>query len=255
MSWSTVRLLPGANVEETPTLLQAGYARTANGRFKAGLFQKLGGWQKYVDVTFSGAPYSLWGWQDLNLRKWLSVATSTTVTAIVTGLPAVITPQQLQTDTTPDFSTTAGSNIVTIQDPNISGITVDDMVELLTPVAVGGLILSGNYPIIEIVGLDTYRIAAFSNAVSTVSGGGSVPQFVTTSGSSNVAVNLTAHGQVVGQTVVFPLATSVGGLVIHGKYTVIGVATANQFTIAADEVATSSASVTMNGGEVEFLYY
>ena len=73
MPETAVTLQAGANVELTATLNQAAYLRTQNGRFKAGVFQKLGGWTKYISASFSGMIRSLWAWQDLNAVRRLSV--------------------------------------------------------------------------------------------------------------------------------------------------------------------------------------
>lgn len=255
MAWATVTLQPGANVEATPTLNQAGYLRTANGRFKAGLFQKLGGWIKYVPIVFSGTIKSLWGWQDLNRVKRLSVATTDSVTVVASGVPAVITPQTLDTDGAPDFSTASGDATITIVDTNTSGLTTDVVVYFRTPISVGGLILSGTYQIATITGADSYTIEAQAQATATEANAGAVPEFVTTLGSATVAVNLDDHAQVRGNEVVFPIATSVGGIIVEGKYNVTAVITADQFQITASEAATSNDTQEMNGGDAGLTYY
>lgn len=256
MPWASVVLTPGVNVEQTATMNQAAYVKSENGRFKAGLFQKLGGWMKYVSAVFPGTIRHLWGWLDLNNNKRLSVASTLAVTVVTNGELADITPQLLDTSGTPDFSTTSGSAIVEIQDTDTSGLTTDDAVELRTPVSVGGIILSGVYPIASITGADSYTIIAASPATATVANGGAVPAFNTISGSAVVSVDLNDHGQSVGNTVVFPIATTVGGVVVQGKYTVIGVTNANSFDISVSTSATSTAGpVSMNAGEAAFTYY
>lgn len=255
MPWATVTLQPGTNVELTPTLNQAGIVRSENLRFKNGIAQKLGGWLKYVDILFSGTIKSLWGWQDLNRVKRLSVATTSAVTVVSSGIPSVITPQTLETDDTPDISTTMGDATVTIVDANTSGLTTNVVVYFRTPISIGGIILSGTYPIATITGATSYTIEAASAATATEANAGAVPEFVTTSGSAAVAVNLDDHAQVVGNDVVFPIATSVGGITVEGKYTVTSVASADQFTITASAAATSNDTQEMNGGDVGFTYY
>jgi hypothetical protein len=255
MPWASVVLTPGGNVEQTATLNQAGYLRTENGRFKAGLFQKLGGWEKFVDAVFGGTPKSLWAWLDLNAIKRLSVATTTGVTVVASGVLSDITPQTFQSDFAPDFSTTIGSRIVEIDDPNVNGITTDVVIELRTPIAVGGIILSGSYPVVEIVGASTYRIEAQTEALSTEANGGVVPEFNTTTGSSIVGVDLVGHDQTDGNEVVFPIATPVGGLTVLGKYVVTDIVDGDTFEINASEAASSNASADMNGGDAQIIYY
>jgi len=255
MSWGTVTLAPGANVEQTPTLLTAGYAETENIRFKAGLAQKLGGWTKYVAAAFPGPVRSLWAWQDINTNKRLSVASTQALTVVTNGQFADLTPQQLVSDFAPDFSTTLGSTEVVVVDPNISGVTTDIVVEFLAPISVGGVILSGTYPIKLVTGSNSYIIDAWTQATATVANGGAVPEFTTTSGSANVAIEVEDHAQLTGNTVVFALATSVGGLTISGRYTVSGVTDADHFVIIADGLANAAATVSMNGGEARLRYH
>lgn len=72
--------------------------------------------------------------------------------------------------------------------------------------------------------------------------------FSVTSGSKNVFVASTAHGTSIGSFVTFSGATAITGggmsLVLNGEFEVIGVPSANTFTIIAPEVATS----TVTGG-------
>jgi hypothetical protein len=215
MPWQSVQLQPGTQIETTPTQGSASYQMTLNGRYKAGLFQKLGGWTKYVSAVFSGTPKSLWAWQDLNVNKRLSVATTVGVTVVSPDLMD-ITPQTLETNPAENFSTTSGDATVTIVDPSTSGLTTNDVVYFRTPVSVGGLVLSGTYSIATIAGASSYTIEAAANATANVVSGGSVPVFNTSTGSATVKVTLNDHAQYVGSTVVFDVATTVGGVVVKG---------------------------------------
>lgn len=255
MPWAEVTLTPGINVELTPTLNQAGYLRSLMLRFKGGIAQKIGGWTKFINIVFGGVPKSLHAWQDLNQIKRLSVATTTGVTVVAGGVAQVITPQILDTDGPPDFSTTIGDATVEIVDANTTGLTLDDIVYFRTPISVGGIILSGSYPLSTITGADSYTIEAQIPATATVANGGAVPNFATTSGSATVAVNLNDHAQVEGNTVVFDIATTVGGVTIQGKYTVTAINSANQFSITANASATSTTNADMNSGDAGLRYF
>lgn len=255
MVWTTVQLVPTVNVELTATQNQAGIVESANIRFKAGVPQKLGGWQKFFSQAVDGVPKALHAWQDLNNIKRLAVATTTEVDVIASGVLSDITPQTLESDFAPDFSSTNGDATIEIVDTNTSGLTTDDSVYFRTPVSIGGIILSGIYPIATITGADSYTIEAQANATATEANLGTVPAFDTTSGSAAVDVTLADHGQVAGNTVVFDLPTTVGGLTIDGKYTVTSVTSADVFVITANSVASSTASTDMNGGDAGLTYY
>lgn len=167
MAWGSVTLKPGVNVEFTPTANQAGYSDSSLMRFRAGLAEKIGGWERIYANAVGGVPRGMHAWQDLNEVAHLAVGSTTGLGVITDGQLSSITPQTLTSDFTPDFSTTASSTTVTVDDPNISNVTTYDAVEFKTPIAVGGTVLSGVYPIDLVTGATTYQISAASAATTT----------------------------------------------------------------------------------------
>lgn len=255
MPFGSVRLVPGVNVERTATLLEAGYSASQFIRFKDGLAQKLGGWQKFYPFGVSGIPRDLHAWQDLNQANHLGYGTTAQLGVITSGTLQVITPQTLISDFTPNFSTVINTPTVTIVDSNISNVTTFDAILFNTPVSVGGIILSGLYPIVTVTGTHSYTITAATNATSTVNNTGAVPVFTTTAGSQIVSVLLTAHGLSVGSTVVFPIPTTGDLVTISGLYTVQTVPDANHFTINANTQGGVGSTFSMNSGNAELVYY
>ena len=256
MPWMTVQLTPGVNAELTETGVQAGYTWTSLGRFKSGLFQKMGGWQKFTPLVMSGVPKAINAWQAINGDKYLGVGTTASLQAFTGDTLTTLTPTTLTYDSTPNFSTVAGSPTVTIVDPNLSTMTPYCSVFFNTPISIDGIILSGLYGIETTLSSTSYTIAAQTNAVAGVTNGGAVPAFTTSSGSYSVTVTLAAHGLNAYDTIVFPASTTVGGISIQGKVNVISINDANNFVIAAQQAASSSAGpVSMNSGNVEIVYY
>lgn len=255
MPFGSVRLAPGVNVEKTPTLLEAGYAATQLVRFRDGLCQKLGGWVAFFNLALSGIPRDMHAWADLNAVNHLLVGTTTQLDVITNGALQNITPQTLISDFAPNFSTIINTPTVTIVDPNISNVTTNDSVLFNAPVSIGGIILSGLYPIFQITGTHSYEIIAGTNATATVNNAGAVPVFTTTTTSSIVTVTLAAHGTVAGVTAVFPKATTGNGVTVQGAYSVNTVTDANHFTITVSTIATANGSFSMNGGNAELVYY
>ena len=251
----SLTLIPGVNSEKTPTLNQAGISSCNLIRWKSGLPQKLGGWSRFYPFSLSGVPRSLHGWADLNAITHLAVGTTNQLVVITNGSLQAITPQQIVSNFAPSFSTTSTNPTVTITDPNISNVTTFDAVFFNTPISVGGLVLQGLYPIVQITGTHSYQITAASNATANVTNGGAVPLFTTNSGSPTVLVTLNNHGQSVGDPFDFPIATTVGGITIQGIYNISGVPDANDFDIAGNVQASSSTSASMNGGNAQLVYY
>ena len=141
-----------------------------------------------------------------------------------------------------------------------SNITSYDAVYIPAHISVGGLILFGLYPCIA-ASATTYQINALDTlgspalATSTVTNGGAVAVFNTTSGTSIVQVTLNNHGFSVGDTYPVLIATTVGGVVLAGEYTVQSVPSSSTFTIQVGQNATATTSAAINGGNARYVYY
>ena len=256
MAFGDVTLIPGINVERTPTLLRAGFTASSLIRFKDALVQKLGGWVQYFNLVIAGVPRDLHVWEDLRGDTHLFIGTTVGAFVLTDGISlSNLTPQIFTSDFAPNFNTTAGSNVVTVTDPNIANLTLFDSVFFNTPVSVGGLILSGMYQVTSAIGGHVYEINAATNATATVNGGGVVPVFTTALSSIIVAVNLPSHGLSVNQFVTFQIPTSGNGITINENYIVTGVLDVNDFNIASSNQATAAGSFPMNNGNAELVYY
>lgn len=255
MPIGSLQLTPGVNVEYTPALNSAGYVTSSFIRWRDGLPEKLGGWTKFFPSNFNTAVRNLHAWKDLSEVSRLAVGSLDALSLITSaGALSDVTPLGRTDNIAVAVSTTNGSPTVTITDVG-SNAGVNDVIEIRTPIAVGGLILKGVYPITTVLSVDTFTITAASNATATVVTGGAVPSFATTSGSTSVTVTLTAHGLAAGDTFPFLASTTVGGLTIQGLYTVISVPTANTFTISFSMQATATTTGSMNGGSAQYYFF
>ena len=258
MAYADIKLRPGVTVDWTPTLNEAGISQSQLIRFRDGLIQKYGGWQRFYSLAVSGVPRDLHAWQDLNSVDHLGVGTTTSYDVITGSSLQVVTPQTLTSNFSPNFSTVNTTNVVTIVDPNISNVTTYDSVFFNTPVSVGGIILSGLYPINTVTGTTSYKIIAATNATSTVNNAGAVPVFTTVSGSAVVSVALTANGLSTvspNNTIVFAISTTGNGVTIAGAYPAVSITDANDFEIQVPAQATANGSFSMNGGNAQLVYY
>jgi hypothetical protein len=167
MTTQSLKIRPGVMGDLTPTLNEAGISAANLIRFREGLPEKLGGWQKFYPGNIGSIPRALHAWADLNGTPRLAVGATGSLSVLLSGGVTDITPQQLLTNPNPNFNTTSGSPTVTITDTNVSNITALDSIYFNTVVTVGGLILSGEYQIQTIVNTNTYTITAASNATTT----------------------------------------------------------------------------------------
>jgi hypothetical protein len=273
MPFQTVKLLPGVRAEQTPLLLQAGIVQSNNIRWKDGLPEKLGGWQKfyYTDpelgpVTpspLAGPIRELWPWADFISNLHLAAAGDAGLD-IVTDGGVDITPQYIISNISPAFSTTAGSPLVTVDgvDPNLTTNLVGTLV-VDNYVSVGGIILYGPYSIEQINSHTEVVISEDENATATVVLGGAVSTFATNGGSEICTVHLPNHGVSAGQTVTFLPTTLTGSsapgnadIVVAGSYEVRGVVDANNFFIGlAFTPVNSVGPIPENGGNVQLTFW
>lgn len=209
MPMAMIKLRPGVNAEFTASLNEAGISSSSLIRFRAGLPEKLGGWDKYVQFAVGGIPKAMHAWLDFNDTEYLTVGTTTQLANITGSQIADLTPQTFTSDFAPSFDTTNLSTTVTVDDPNVSNPTDLDAVEFKTPISVGGIILHGVYPIDLVTGTTTYQITAATAATATVNNGGAVPVFTITEDSTQVSVFLEDHGLEEADTINFPIATAI----------------------------------------------
>jgi hypothetical protein len=257
MPFGGVKLVPGVNVERTPILNEAGYSASQLIRWRDGLAQKYGGWEKFYPLSLSGVPRDLHAWQDLNQTSRLSVGTTVQL-AVIGDQVTDITPRTFLSDFAPDFTTTNGSPVVEIDDPNLTAVvTTNVSVYFNTPISVGGIILSGLYSIETVTGATTYTVRAAMNATASVAGGGAVPEFTTVNNNANVTVDFEDHGLSVTapeNTIVFPIPTTGNGITVDGLYNATSVTSADAFIIQTNAQATAGGSFDMNGGDAQLLY-
>ena len=258
MPFQTVRIIPGVKQVQTPTLLQAALVASNCIRWRGGLPEKLGGWTQFLTGAVAGICRHLWAWADFRFNNYLAVATTETLSVYWGDNIQDITPQYNQSEAHPDFTTTIGSSLVLVTDAVSNTATIYDGVVIANHVAVGGLIIYGEYSVVSAPSASTYVIDAGKNATANVTGGGALATFTVINGQSFISVSLTGHGQSVGSS--FPLAVPVvfatAGITLQvGFYDVLAVADANTFTIAADQEAVSGETVTDNSGNVQITYW
>jgi len=271
MPHASLRLIPGVDQNKTLALNAAAVSISNLVRFMPdrsglGLIQPIGGWTKYYPSTMAAAVRALWGWEDTNEATYLAVGTiaiegtaQAQLAVISNGVLKDITPRTITDNVAVDFSTTAGSNVVTIADATTTASNFDS-VYIATPISIGGIVLFGLYQCIA-VGATTFQIEATDIlgapdlATATVANGGAVPVFDTTSGESSVEVTLADHGFSVGDTFVVLIPTLAGGLTIFSNYIVQSVIDADTFTISAQNAATSTETVNMNDDNVNLTFF
>lgn len=271
MPHASLKLMPGVDVNKTPTLNEAAISacnlvRFVPDRTGLGLVQKLGGWDRFYSTPTTTVARELHAWQDNNDGQHLAVGqeldpdTLQAVLGVVTdGNMVNITPRTKRVNEAVGVSTTSGSNLVTITDTQFSPSSYDS-VFIATQIAVGGLILFGFYRTTS-VSATTYTIEVFDvlgnpiNATATVASGGAVAEATTTAGSGVVTVTMAGHGLSIGDNVPVLVPLVFDGVELYGNYTVQSVVDANNFTIQASTEADAGASAFLNNGDASYTYF
>lgn len=265
MSWQAIQLVPGVDVQKTLSANQAGVSASQLVRYKENLIQTYGGWVNFVNFTIGSTVRDLHPWQDINGTKHLGVGATAQLAVVTAGSLQDITPQLTTTNPTPNFSLSSGSNLCTVVDNStnpLPPVTTFNTVYFNTPVAIGGFLLNGAYPIHTVLGASDYTIVLPSNSTSTVASSGILPKFAISSGSGSVTVTLPNNGfQVVtGLFQQFIAPTTVGsgssvGIVVSGKYQINSVIDSTNFTINAVTQSATTATATMNASLAQLVYY
>jgi len=110
---------------------------------------------------------------DLTGNYYLGIGTSLKYYIERGGSMYDITPIRTTITQSNPFSTTAGSNVVTVTIP-AHGATASDFVTFSGASPVGGLTLNGEYQIVDVITSSVFTIQAIVPASSTAVGGGSV---------------------------------------------------------------------------------
>jgi hypothetical protein len=259
MPWQAIQLMPGVDTQKTLSANQAGVSQSQTIRYKEGLIQTVGGWQNFVGFTVGSTVRDLHPWQDADGNDWLSAAGTGTVSVINGSTLLIITPQTVTTNPPPNISLSSGSALATIVDANANA-SVFNTIYFNTPVSVGAYLLNGAYPINSVLGSTIYTILLPSISSATVASSGILPVFSISSGTATITVTLPNNGfqKITGLFEQFIAPTTVGsslGLVVQGKYQIASIIDSTNFTINAVTQASTTATATMNGGDLQIVYY
>ena len=173
-------LQPGVNRESTRYAAEGTWYETDKVRFRFGLPEKIGGWQRLSADTYLGVARSLTNWATLLGQNLLSVGTNLKYYIELGGAYYDITPIRLTTtagDVT--FAAASGSSVITVTNVD-HGAQQGDFVTFSGAVGLGGNITAGvlnqEYVIVSIVDDDTYTFVAtaVANASDTTDGGAGV---------------------------------------------------------------------------------
>jgi hypothetical protein len=176
----SLTLKPGVNRESTRYAAEGTWFETDKVRFRFGLPEKIGGWQRLSPNTYLGVARSLTNWATLSGQNLLAVGTNLKYYIERGGAYGDVTPIRLTTAAGDvEFAAVDGSAVITATNVD-HGAQQGDFVTFSGAVSLGGNItapvLNQEYVIASIIDDDNYTFVATAtaNASDTGDGGASV---------------------------------------------------------------------------------
>jgi hypothetical protein len=192
MPLKSIIFRPGVNREQTryaaevigasapATQVVGGWYESEKVRFRSGMPEKIGGWQRISASTFLGTCRSLWNWVTLGFLNLVGVGTNLKFYIEKGGAYYDITPIRDTVTLTNPFTATNGSSVITVAD-TAHGCVSGDFVTYSGATGLGGnitaAVLNAEHQI-TLVNANVYTINVGVNAnatdVSGSPGGGTV---------------------------------------------------------------------------------
>ena len=250
--FSPLKMIPGVDTNATPLVMTMRWIKANLCRFYQGRLQQIGGWQRLSNSQISGICRGIMPWQDTSSNQYIAEGSDQQLAVSYQYTLYDVTPVSGTTNPTGPFQTASGQKTVSVTDTTGQAFS-QNWINFPSAISVGGIILQGRYQVASASTTNNYTIAAATAATSSATGG-TLPTYRTTASSFSVNVNLPNHGLAAGNVFVVGVSTLVGGATLYGAYVVSSVSDANNFTIIIPTVASSSASVSENGGKVQIQY-
>jgi len=170
MPLTKLNFQPGLDTENTETGAEGRWIDGDKIRFRKGLPQKLGGWNKFSLDYYVGVGRALEQWFSLTGARYEALGTDRKVYVYASGDSQDITPIRLTANIVNAFTTTNTSANITISHSS-HGAGVGDFVTLSSSSSsVGGIpaaTLDAEYEILSITNADAYIISSNATATST----------------------------------------------------------------------------------------
>lgn len=181
MALAKITLRPGIDRQSSQTAAEGGWWNADRVRFRGGMPEKLGGWQRLLDTVLEGRSRAIMAWQLLIGDYLAAVGTNVRLYIYAGGEVTDITPVHAEIAILDQISTVAGSADVTVDFSTAHGAGEGDVLTFdaisgtsRTPsgITVGGIAFTGDYVVQTVPTATQLTITAATTATATVAGGG-----------------------------------------------------------------------------------
>mgnify|MGYP005991019895 FL=1 len=174
MPLTKLQIAPGIDKQNTEYGAEGKWVDCDNVRFRYGLPEKIGGWEKVTSDALVGATRAILTYSALNGVKYVIYGTNKKLYAYSENSYGDITPTRATgTGNITQFGTTDGSTTVTVTDSSHGALIGDFVTIASVSGAVGGISaanLQGEFEILTVPSANTYTIEAKAAASSTATG-------------------------------------------------------------------------------------
>jgi len=170
---------PGYNREGTQYTNEGQWYDGDKVRFRKGLPESIGGWEKFTSNSFLGICRSIFRWYTLTSIKYHTIGTHLKYYILEGNAFTDITPIRAAAANlgSNPFDVTSGSATITVNHTD-HGAVINDFVTLASSDAVAGIPvgeINAEHQILTTPDADSYTIAVTTSASSNTSGGGTTP--------------------------------------------------------------------------------
>ena len=175
MPLTKLQFTAGINKEMTDLMDKGGWADGNLVRFRKGLPEKIGGWQKSNNSSYLGTGRALLAWVDLDYTKYIGLGTTFKYYVNAGSDYFDVTPIRATTTNGIVFAATNGSATITATD-DAHGAVVNDFVTFSGAVSLGGAItaavLNQEYQVTAVPSANTFTFTATATANGSDTGNG-----------------------------------------------------------------------------------
>tara|TARA_R100000742_G_C4279400_1_gene103862 strand:+ start:706 stop:2538 length:1833 start_codon:yes stop_codon:yes gene_type:complete len=157
---------PGIDKQTTTYGAEGKWIDSKNVRFRSGLPEKVGGWEKVITKTIVGVVRGSLAWVSLSGVRHLALGTDRKLYVYSEGVAYDITPIRLEAALNGPFAMVSGSPVVTVTHSS-HGASKGDFVTYDSFSTAQGLDMNAEFEITEIVDGNTYKVTHTSNASGT----------------------------------------------------------------------------------------
>ena len=167
MSLAKASFTPGIDKQTSTYGAEGRWVDATNVRFRTGLPEKIGGWEKVVNSNICGVVRGMKAWVSNSGVRYVALGTDRKLYIYSEGIFYDVTPlRRSGVALTNPFATTSGSPTITVTDSG-HGFVVGDFVIYSNFSTVSGLDMNQEFEITAVGNTNTYTVTHTSNANAT----------------------------------------------------------------------------------------